>query len=193
MKNSTKGKPNGKTQEKNFRNKVHDVAREQKMREREEKKAVDFEVLINVCKALDEKVALVREMKLSAAGGRLTQDQMAFSNITNSTIIDYFNSIVIVYNPSPQVAGLASILIDLARCQVNLKLADHHRAIRIAYFMDRFQAYFNAEYDNNKKDIYKDFNNLFACNIGCIAFQDCTKDAGPSGEDNVSWFDLDEL
>lgn len=192
MKNTTKGKPNGKTQERNFRNKVHDAAREQRMKEKEEKKAIDFEVLVNICKALDGKVGLVREMKASATG-RLTSDQMAFSNITNNTIIDYFNSIVIVYNPSPQVAGLASILIDLARCQVNLKLTDHHKAIRIAYFMDRFQAYFNVEYNNNKKELYRDFNNLFACNIGYIGFQDCTKDAGPSGEDNVSWFDLDEL
>lgn len=192
MKNTTKGKPNGKTQERNFKDKVRDVAREQRMKEKEEKKAIDFEVLVNVCKALDEKVVLVNELKASATG-RLTPEQMAFTNITNATITEYFNSIVMVYNPSPQVSGLAAILIDLARAQVNPKLADHHKAIRIAYFMDRFQAYFNAAYNDSRKDLYTDFNHLFACNVSYIGFQDCTKDAGPSGEENVSWFNIDDL
>lgn len=192
MKNTTKGKPNGKVQERNFKDKVKDVAREQKMREKEEKKAFDFDVLVNVCKALDEKVALVNEMKASVTG-RLTPEQMTFTNITNNTIVEYFNSIVMVYNPSPQVSGLASILIDLARTQVNPKLADHHKAIRIAYFMDRFQAYFNMAYNDKRKNLYAEFTNLFACNISYIGFQDCTKDAGPSGEENILWFNIDEF
>lgn len=174
MSKNTSNKNKGNAQVKNFKQKLNDATKEAKKKEKEEKRAVDYDSLCLICEALNNIIHDIYTMREDAENKktRLTPDQIAITNITTAKVVSYFSDILeMEYKPSPQVSGLTAILVDIARCQVNTKLTANHVSLRIAYFLDKFQACFGFEYDTRRKELLSDNTYLFDSRYTEIIFR----------------------
>lgn len=152
---------NNRKNDKSIRSKVMDATKMAKDREREEQRERDYNTLILCCDALNQKIDKIYQLRSEKPANAMTKEDNDFCHVTNSDILDYFKSKELDYKNGNKIITLIGVMIDLARCQVNTKLTSNHVAIRLIYFMEKFQAYFGSGYDIRKTKLPENFPYLF--------------------------------
>lgn len=163
------GEIKGKTTNSNYKKGKAKPNYDKKNNSLEKDRADDIVFLKNVCAALQDRVAVVKENKAAAGSNRPEKDA---TSITLVNVQEYFKNNNIEWPERNRVNTLISILIDIARCSINTKLPDYHMAIRVMYFQERFQAYFTTNHNDDRYDIIQDFK-MFDCkNIINVFFEE---------------------
>lgn len=162
----------------NFNEEIQRIKREQQeKRERDaaelrKKREEDYELILLVCEALNNRIKEVASItaKAEIEQRTLTKED---TKVSLKDVEDFFKNVYGEKFPQKnRVAVLIPILVDLAKCQTNMKLLDYHVAIRLIYFGERFQAYFSPEFDQERYDLMKKFEDFlfFKWNITHVGF-----------------------
>lgn len=155
--------------QKNFNDKVKYAAKEARLAEVEQKRETSYEFLTDVCAALDARIKVITDLRQNAADPKTISRELTM--ITLSDISNWFKDNGKEFPEKTAVNTLVSILIDLARLQVNTKLMDYHVAIRLIYFSEKFQAFFSTKYNEKRDELTFKYTYLFnTWNSGYVTF-----------------------
>lgn len=168
-KNNKKFNKGNNNQQKNgkpapsMKNKAIQAARDIKAAkdaERNKQREEDLSFLKLVCTALDDKIESIAVLRNEAQDPNKIDKELTI--ISQTDILKWFEDHGQEFPERNKVGTLTSILVDLARCQVNTKLLSYHVALRLAYFGEKFQAYFSPGFDDRRDALVNEFSFLFA-------------------------------
>lgn len=152
----------------NVRN--NNMSKEDREKQLQENREFDYELIDYICAALDNKIDKIYELRNDAAttGNKLSKEE---TRVGMPDIYEYFKSHDKEFPSKNRISALINVLIDLAKCQVNTRLAAYHVAIRMIYFGEKFQSYFSTEYDQKRQDLIAKYPTLFCTwNMANVVF-----------------------
>lgn len=138
------GKPNNQKR-------AVDSEKERIKKENEEKKRKEFKTLSAACTYLNERVDKIINESIT---------DKAEYGITARSVIDALCAEGFTVDDSKQIAQFTTILSDIARAQTNKNIESHKVYLRIAYFVERLNAYFGKYMHDDILDIIAKNNAL---------------------------------
>lgn len=163
---------------KTMKQQLKNISKDMKMKEAEEKRAEDIELLGLVASKINQRIIDVTNMKRASrkSGKTLRRDDTI---INNKVLLEYLGKDGVEYNEQGlhSMTTLIGALLDIARCQIKDQISSYHIAIRLMYFGEKFYAYFGENYLQQYQDMVDTYQELFnSWNLGNAYFDSVIND-----------------